>query len=96
MVAPDKVRPTEHQIKENVIVVPRPFRDEYCLDLDWEDFTLEAFGTLREHRSLDVDRRVGVPMQGHVRCGDVLRLEVLDGVLHVRIDDTSDRPGETA
>lgn len=85
MVAPDKVRPTQHQIKENLLVVPRAFWEQHRSDVDWQNFTLVAFGVRREHRSLDRDHRIGVPLQGHVRAGDAVRLEATAGVVYVSL-----------
>lgn len=84
MVADDTVRPTDKQIESNLIVVPRPFRDAYCLDVDWEDFTIDAFGVVRHHCSLDIDRRIGVPLRGRIQSGDTIRLSVQNGIFCVR------------
>jgi hypothetical protein len=85
MVSENKVRPTDHQIANNLFIIPRLFRDKFCLDLDWEDFEMDAFGIRSSHRSLDVYRRIGAPLRGILKPGGILVLSVIDGVLHVEL-----------
>jgi hypothetical protein len=73
----NRVRPTERQIKSNLIVVPKVFCDEHP-EIDWKNFAVSAFGGRISWRSLDGDRRLGLPLREKLPPGHVLTLSIAD------------------
>ena len=81
--APDRIRPTEHQIAENVVVVPKGFVERHRHAIRWDGVEAVVFGEAAPNRRLGRDNRVGLKLKGRVIPGDTLSLAVADGRLVV-------------
>jgi hypothetical protein len=81
--APDRIRPTDHQIAENVVVVPKGFVERNRPAIRWSDFEAVVFGEAIPKRRLGRDNRVGLTLKGRVAPGETLALSVSNGRLVV-------------
>ena len=82
--SPDQIIPTEKQIAENIVVIPKAFLDR--VKIDRYRFRAIVLGNIVENRRLDSENRVSVPIRNSVAVGKRLRLSVRDGVLHIEQD----------
>ncbi len=81
---PDQLVPTERQIAENIIVIPKAFLDQ--AKLNHHGFKAIVLGDAIENRKVDSENRVSLPIRNRVTVGERLRLRVQDGVLHLEQD----------
>ena len=79
----DRVRPTAHQIRANLFVLPLIFYRMHFDELDWNNFRVVALGEVFVAQHLDQNRRVHVRLSGKLSEGDVLTLRVEDSSLIV-------------
>jgi hypothetical protein len=82
---PNQVRPTERQIAENIIVVPKVFVDEKMQQLKIDPFAVMFLGEQITARKLDSECRISLPLRGRIAPGTVLALDVNNGVLQVEL-----------
>jgi hypothetical protein len=80
----DGVQPTAYQIRSGHFVVPRMFYDAHKSSLAWKAaFKVTAFGKEYFGKKIDDDRRLNIRLREEIAPGDVLRLTITDGALHV-------------
>ncbi|MDF2434910.1 MAG: hypothetical protein JWP44_4541 [Mucilaginibacter sp.] len=80
----DQVRPTAYQIRSGHFVVPRVFYQAHKSALAWESsFNVVAFGKVYRDKKIDYDRRLNIRLRDTIEAGDVLRLNISDGYLHI-------------
>lgn len=92
------LRPTEAQVRRNIVVVPKAFINKQRQRLRW----FHGFDVLiREdrfaNRKLDMENRIGeIAIRNNFRGGQILKLEIVDGMtLRIRPAEESEI-GETA
>jgi hypothetical protein len=81
--ASDRIRPTDHQIAENLVVVPKDFVERNRHAICWSRFEAVVLGEAAPNRWLGRDNRVGLKLKGRVTSGEVLALSVAHGRLVV-------------
>lgn len=90
------IRPTNAQIKSNIIVVPRYFIDENNTALRWtHSFDVEVNGRRFAGRHLDSENRIGgIALNGNVESGSIFQMTLGDNLLKLttvvnRLSETS-------
>jgi hypothetical protein len=74
----DRIGPTERQIAQNIVVIPKGFIDANP-GIDWRgSFPVRFLGQEIVHKRLDSEHRISLPLRGTVP-GTVYRL-VAEGV----------------
>lgn len=88
------IRPTAAQIDKNIVGIPRPYIEETRNLIRWSSgFDVIVKGKRVANRHLDRENRVGgLPLRGHVRTGELLRLSIESGVLVLTAE--GDHPSE--
>lgn len=82
---PSQVRPTERQVAQNIIVVPKAFIDANMEKLKAQSFAVVFLGEEIAARKLDSEWRISLPLKGRVAPGTILALRVNEDVLHVEL-----------
>ena len=77
------IKPTNAQIKSNLIVVPRYFINENNTALRWsQTFDVEVNGRRFASRHLDSENRIGgIALNGNVESGSILQMTIDDNLL---------------
>lgn len=78
-IGPDKVRPTESQIRHGLIVIPSSFLAANLNKLTWNGFSVDFLGQQLESRHIDQDNRIRLPLKEHIKFGDTLQLTIESG-----------------
>jgi len=89
------VKPTEAQIRSNIMVVPKAFINQHAQRLAWHaGFDLLIGDERIANRRLDSENRIGgIPLRNYFRFGQLLRLEVIDSTtLRLRGADETELP----
>lgn len=75
-------RPTEAQIRSNIFVVPKAFINKQRQRLRWfHGFDVVIREDRFTNRKLDMENRIGgIALRHHFRGGQLLKLEIVDGV----------------